>query len=145
MDLAYPAGVDTIPPAKRPYYDMDTEPRLEDYVPPAKIALGVCKELPRRDDALHGYEFRLGTESYPHLKLRVQRVDHHERDVWVYSVDTHDGFLQVVKYLSNAEADAWRSMVEHNRALKHRIEEALALAGYMTPKNLLQIDLPTLT
>jgi hypothetical protein len=109
------------------------------------LALGVCQELPRRDDAVHGYEFRLGTANYPHLKLRVQRVDHHEHDLWVYSVDTHDGFLQVVKYLSNAEADAWRSMVEENRALKHRIEEALTLAGYMTPKNLLQLDLPAPT
>ena len=115
---------------------------LEEYVPGAAIATGVCQELPLRDGVRHGYEFRLGSTNYPHLKLRVQRVDFHEREVWVYSVNTHDGFLQATSYLNAAEADAWRLMVEQNRVLKHKIEGALASAGYITPKHLLQLDLP---
>jgi hypothetical protein len=143
MDLAYPAGV--VPANKRCYYDMDVERPLADFLPPAKQTLGICQELAHRGGPVHGYEFRLGSTIHPHLKLRVQRLDHHEREVWVYSVDTHDGFLQAANYHNAADAEAWKSMVDRNRLLKHEIEEALGSADFMTPNNLLQLDLPTPT
>ena len=145
MDLAYEGGADTMPASKRPYFEMDVDGLLEDFLPPAKCAASVCQELPVRDGVKHGYEFRLGSANYPHLKLRVQRVALREREVWVYSVNTHDGFQQATKYFTSEEADAWRLKVEQNRTLKYEIEKALTLAGYVTPKELLQIDLPTPT
>ena len=142
MEAGYPDGVATIPASKRAYFDMAPERAIGDYLTPAPLAVGVCQELTADKSLVVGYEFRLGSATYPHLKLRVQRMEVHHGEVWVYSVNTHDGFHQATKYLSAEETDAWRAMVEHNRSLKHRIEENLALAGYLTPKNLLQIDLP---
>jgi hypothetical protein len=142
MDLAYPGGAATIPANKLPFFEILPGRPLADFVPPAKLASGICQEMPRKNGVLHGYEFRLGSTAYSHIKLRVQRVDRQEHDVWVYSVDTHDGFLQATKYLTPKEADDWRLMVEQNRELKHQIEEALTAAGYCTPKHLLQLDLP---
>lgn len=140
MDMAYP-DAQIIPTIKRFYYEMAPESPLADFLPPSKGALGVCQDLSRRAGGLVGYEFRLGSAVYSNLKLRIQLVDLHQREVWVYSVDTHDGFHQAPQYLSPDEAEAWRKLVEHNRLLKHQIEEALALAGFVTPTRLLRIDL----
>lgn len=139
MDLAYPGGPDTIPVGKRPYYDINTDGPISDMLPPMPIAVGVCRDLSQKTGG-QSYEFRLGSVNYPHLKLRVQIVAFHDRPVRVYSVDTHDGFFQA-QYHSTEEAEIWRLMVEQNRVLKHQIEEALGCAGYLTSKQLLQLDL----
>ena len=141
LDLAYPDGADTIPNNKRAYYEICTDSPLHDFVPPAKAALTVCQELPRRHDAPHGYAFRLGSAAYPHLKLCIQHVPFHDHAVWVYSVDTHDGGPQLAKLVSSADAEQWRSMLAQNRELKQEIESALTVAGFITPNNLLQLDL----
>ena len=141
MELAYPGGPDTIPANKRPYFDIAEDRPLGDFLFPA----AVCRDISQQKGGLLGYEFRLGSTHFPHIKLRVQQMDLQQHKVWVYTVDTHDGFHQATKYLSAEEAEAWRTMVEQNRSLKHRIEENLTLAGYLTPKNLLQIDLPSAT
>jgi hypothetical protein len=65
--------------------------------------------------------------------------------VWVYSVDTHDRFLQATQHMTAEEAETWKKLVETNRQLKYQIEEALAAAGYLTPVSLLRIDLNTPT
>src|SRR5579862_7391715 len=93
MALAYPDGPGSIPVSKRAYAEIDLDGSLADYLPPTPRALGVCQDLSRAGGML-GYEFRLGSAAYPHLKLRIQLVDFHERPVWVYSVNTHDGFFQ---------------------------------------------------
>ena len=139
MDLAYP-DAQSIPPGKRPFREMDADLPLTDYLCPAPVATGVCQDLSKRAGGLVGYEFRLGSARYPHLKLRVQSVDLHERKVCVFSVDTHDGFHRATQFLDSAEAETWRALVEHNRSLKHQIEEALAAAGFLTPVRLLRID-----
>lgn len=139
LTLAYPDGVDTIPSNKRPYLEMAADRPIEDFLSPAPAALGVCQCLTRR--GLNGYEFRLGSARYPHLKLRVQIVDSHGESLWVYSVDTHDGFHQATQFMSPEEALAWRELVDGNRQLKHDIEEDLARAGLLTPVLLLRIDL----
>jgi hypothetical protein len=143
MDLAYPDGARTIPDFKLPYYDMTGERSLVEFLPPAPLSVGVTKPLSRdlKGGGMFGYEFRLGCASYPHLKLRVQSMDLHDGEVWVYSVDTHDGFRQVRQNLSDEDAQKWKALVEHNRGLKHAIEQALGASGYLTPITLLRIDL----
>jgi hypothetical protein len=101
--------------------------------------------LSKRAGGLVGYEFRLGSAQYPHLKLRVQQIELHDQYVWVFSVDTHDGFHRATQFLNGEEADAWRVLVENNRALKHQIEEALGQEGFLTPVRLLRIDLTAQT
>ena len=140
MTLAYPEGPSTIPLSKRAYAEIAVDGCLADYLPPTPKALAVCQDLSRAG-GMHGYEFRLGSAAYPHLKLRVQLMDLHESPVWVYSVNTHDGFFHASSCLSAEEADAWKALVERNRSLKHQIETALAEAGYMTPVRLLRVDL----
>lgn len=141
MELAYPDGIHTIPASKRPYANIPSEGSIEDYLPPAKLAVSLCQNLSLLKGGTRGYEFRLGSARHPHLKLRIQLVDFHEQDVWVYSVDTHDRFFHATQNLSPEDGAAWRTLVEQNRSLKHAIEEALALAGQLTPKGLLQFDL----
>lgn len=140
IDVAY-ADAATIPANKRPYASMPEDAALESYLPPSACAAGVCQDLSKRGSGLSAYEFRLGSTAYPHLKLRVQQVDLHGQLVWVFSVDTHDSFHQATQFLNADEAEAWRNLVDSNRQLKHRIEEALADAGLLTPVRLLRIDL----
>ena len=92
MELAYPAGPATIPLKKRAYYSMDAARPLADYLPPSPIAGGIAQELSTRKDGPKGYEFRLGSCHFPHLKLRVQLMEHGGSSVWVFTVDTHDSF-----------------------------------------------------
>jgi hypothetical protein len=141
LELAYPDGAHSIPDSKRPYCDIPSDASPDDYLPPAKLATSVCQDLSQLKGGVRGYEFRLGSMAHPHLKLRIQIVDFHDRDVWVYSVDTHDRFLRATQHLNPEDAKTWRRLLEQNRSLKHRIEEALASAGYLTPKSLMKLDL----
>ncbi|MSQ94106.1 MAG: hypothetical protein EXR98_06065 [Gemmataceae bacterium] len=90
---------------------------------------------------LRGFEFRLGSTAHPHLKLRIQPMDLHDREVWVFSVDTHDRFLQATHDLDPVEAQKFRDLVDQNRQLKHQIEETLSPGGFLTPKGVLRLDL----
>jgi hypothetical protein len=141
MTLAYPGGISTIPASKHAYFNMVSDRAIEEYLPPSAMANATCQDLTKRSGGLAGYEFRLGSGHYPHLKLRVQLVDCHAQKLWVYSVDTHDGFHHATQFLNDEEAAAWRTLVDHNRALKHQIDEALGKAGFITPVRLLRIDL----
>jgi hypothetical protein len=145
LKYAYPDGVATIPAPKMPYYEIPTDHPIEEYLPPAKNAIGVCQDLSKTRGGVPGYEFRLGSATFPYLKLRIQTMDFHQREVWVYSVDTHDHFHQASQHLSAEDAAAWRKIIEQNRTLKQQIEEALAAAGFLTPKNLLKLDLTSPT
>lgn len=141
MDLAYLDVPESVPECKRPYCDIPEESSIAEFLPPSPIARGIGQDLSKLKGAVQGYEFRLGSCDHPHLKLRIQRMEFHGNNVWVYSVDTHDRFLQATQHLSVEEADAWRKLTESNRTLKHKIEEALAAAGFMTPVSLLRVDL----
>jgi hypothetical protein len=142
MGLSYPDGRDSIPDIKRPYCDMTPESSIADFLPPGPFSVGICQDLSKLKGGIPGYEFRLGSSVHPHLKMRVQVISLHKGEVWVFSVDTHDRFvLQAVKHLSAENAEAWRILVRKNSVLKHQIEEALALAGLITPRSLLKLDL----
>ncbi len=141
MELAYPGGCETVPERLRPYCDIAVESPLEDFNPGAPLSTSVALDLSTLAPGTPGYAFRLGSANYPHLKLRIQIMDFHQRDVWVYSVDTHDRFHRAIEHPDAEEAEAWKQLIEQNRNLKHQIEEALALAGFLTPKSLLTLDL----
>ena len=137
MELSYPDGPATIPERKRPYFDMMCDGRLADFIPPATLAAGLCQEL---KGGVPGYEFRLGSSSHPHLKLRVQLMSVKEREVWVYSVDTHDRCVVEARHLSAEEQLQWVTLVKKNGDLKLEIEHALAAHGLMTQHGLLRLD-----
>ncbi|MBI3822952.1 MAG: hypothetical protein HY289_09790 [Planctomycetes bacterium] len=145
MELAYADAPDLIPENKRPYCDIPSDGSMADYLPPAPLAAGICQDLSKGKSGVPGYEFRLGSSGHAHLKLRIQQMPLHGRDIWVYSVDTHDRFFQATKHLNPDEGAAWRTMTEKNSRLKHQIEEALALAGFTTPISLLKVDLTSPT
>jgi hypothetical protein len=145
MDLAYAQGPHTIPDSKKPYGEIPHDAEIGAYLPPAACAAGVCQDLSKLKGGVTGFEFRLGSADHPHLKLRIQQMELHGRQIWVYSVDTHDRFLQATQHLSAEEAEAWKALVEANRALKHQIEAALANAGFMTPISVLKLDLTSPT
>ena len=107
MTLAYPGGTTMIPANKKTYFEMSLDRPIEDFLPPASCAMPVCQDLSKRTGGLIGYEFRLGSIHYPHLKLRVQLIDCHAQKLWVYSVDTHDGFHKATQFLNDEEAAAW--------------------------------------
>jgi len=144
MDLAYPDGPAVIPPKKRPYHQIPPDAPLADYLPPGPLAASVCADLSARKQGQRGYEFRLGSTHFPHLKLRVQEVTHRGQSLWVYSVDTHDAFPRCNDSPPDGHPDAaaWRILQEKNATLKARIEEALEAAGYITFKSLLRMGLP---
>jgi hypothetical protein len=143
MELAYPGGVATVPLKKRAYCTMDAERPLADYIPPAPQAGGIAQELSNRKDGPRGYEFRLGSVRFPHLKLRVQLMEHNGNSVWVYTVDTHDAFSRTNPQppRDHPEAAQWLALQEANRQLKDQIEDELDQAGFPTFKSLLRGDL----
>jgi hypothetical protein len=70
MDLAYPGGLASIPLNKRAYHDLPADQPIAAFLPPAACAATVCKEVRGEGGALAGYDFRLGSSTFPHLKLR---------------------------------------------------------------------------
>jgi hypothetical protein len=143
MDLAYPGGPATIPVKKRLYYTIDPERPLRDFLPPAPEAAGIVQELSTRKDGPRGYEFRLGSAHFPHMKLRIQRMEQHGEQVLVFTVDTHDAFSRhcVQPPCDHPDAPQWLALQDTNRQLKDRIEDELEQAGFLTFKSLLRGDL----
>src|SRR5438067_13307431 len=92
MALAYPEGLSSIPAKKRPYFDLPAEQPATAFLPPAACAVGVGQEVRGDNGTLCGYDLRLGSAGFPHLKLRVQLVMLNSHFAWVYLVDTPDDF-----------------------------------------------------
>jgi hypothetical protein len=141
LKIAYPDGAATIPANKLAYERISPDEPIEAFLPPANVAQGICQDLSKTKAGIPGYEFRLGSKTFPHLKLRIQTMEFHDRQVWVYSVDTHDQFHSAAQHLPPEEAEHWRTIVEQNRKDKQQIEDALSKAGFLTPKSLLKLDL----
>jgi hypothetical protein len=143
MDHSYPAGPASIPPKKRFYYDMDPQRPLRDYLPPAPQAACIAQDLSARKDGPNGYEFRLGSSHFPHLKLRVLLMEHRGGSVWLYSVDTHDAFSRtsIQPPPDHPDAPQWLALQETNRQVKDRIEDDFEQAGFLTFKSMLRGDL----
>jgi hypothetical protein len=137
LTMAYPEGKSTIPATKRAYLDICFEDPLEALLRPP-----VCQVLPRVSDVggtpiagIRGYAFRLGSSTFPHLKLQV--VGQNDEEL-VFSVDTHD---QVRVPPNHPDAPAWAQIQTANRKLKEEIERAWEAAGLLTFNALLRREL----
>ena len=130
LTLAYPEGERSIPVAKRAYLKIPAEAGLE-----LLLKAPVCQLLARPEGGIRGYAFRLGSCSFPHLKLQV--VGQGDQDL-IFSVDTHD---QVRVDPRHPDAFAWADLQAANRKLKEEIERAWEAAGLLTFNALLRREL----
>ncbi len=130
LTLAYPEGEPSIPAGKRAYLRIPAEAGLE-----LLLKAPVCQLLARPEGGIRGYAFRLGSCTFPHLKLQV--VGQGDGDL-IFSVDTHD---QVRVDPRHPDAFAWADLQAANRKLKEEIERAWEAAGLLTFNALLRREL----
>jgi hypothetical protein len=142
MTIAYPAGPGSIPAKKQPYFEIPHDQPVTNYLPPAPVAEGVCQALHAPGGGVHGYAFRLGSATFPHLKLKLQVIDY-DKPTWVCMVDTHDAFSRSSFHPppDHPDARAWRDLQRVNRQLKEQIESKLEEEGLETFNSLLRKDL----
>ncbi len=141
LSLAYPdAGA--IPVKRRVYFDLPDDQPVANVLPPAACSLGVCQELRDATGTVCGYDLRLGSSGFPHLKLRVQLMTR-GNEAWVYMVDTHDAFSKESRFPppNHPDAETWMAMQGANRLLKGRIEAAFEQNGLATMNSILRNDL----
>lgn len=131
LEAAYGDGPRRLPPASARYADPLTEGPPE----PWWESDGVYQALPQG-----GFTLRLGSATYPHLKLRVQTMRTATAKLSVFAVDTHDSFSNhdIQPPAGHPEATAWQVLQETNRTLKERIEAAWEAAGLPTLNGLLR-------
>lgn len=143
MTLAYPSGISTVPDKKKPYYSIPLDCRVNDYLPPAPAAEGICQVLNAPGGGVRGFAFRLGSQCFPHLKLKVQFIDYVNVTAWVFMVDTHDAFSRSSFHppADHPDAKAWRELQKKNRELKEKIESRFEQEGLETFNSLLRRDL----
>ena len=96
----------------------------------------VCAVLHNRQGTLRGYALRLGSVTYPHIKLQV--VHHEALGPCVFSVDTHD---ELDLDPDHPDAEGWARLQTANRQLKERIERAWEADGLLTFNGLLRREL----
>ena len=143
LGLAYPEGPSTIPAKKRAYFDLPADQPVSAFLPPAACAVGVCQELRGLSGSPCGYDFRLGSSGFAHLKLRLQPVEQNGHWTWVFMVDTHDAFSKETRFPPPDHPDAkqWLLMQNANRLLKEKIEAAFEQNGLATLNSLLREEL----
>lgn len=139
LTLAYPQGEHTIPEPKRPYLRLDPGLPLESVLPPARAAQGICQPIKGEGGGVRGYAFRLGSATFPHLKLQV--IDYDHGTALVFAVDTHDALPRALADPSHPDFDRWTEMQRSNRQLKEQIERAWEREGLCTFNRLLRMDL----
>src|SRR5271165_895925 len=83
LELAYPEGPGSIPVKKRPYFDIACDQPIESFLPPSPCATGVCQLLRGDSGEPAGFDFRLGSSTFPHLKLRIQSLTVNNQITWV--------------------------------------------------------------
>lgn len=130
LHLAYPGAPESIPEPRRGFWDLDEGQELEPLQRPP-----LCEPLRNENGSRRGYAWRLGSASYPHLKLQaVTQAD----GTLLFAVDTHDA-LRVPP--DHPDAAGWSALQVANRQLKERIEKAWEEAGLLTFNGLLRRDL----
>jgi len=146
LRLAYPEGPDSIPERKRVYFDLPGDLPAADFLPPAPVAEGVGQII-SGPGGIRGYSLRLGSATFPHLKLKLQLIDYNNGTGGVYMVDTHDAFSRESPQppADHPDAAGWQALQAANRELKSKIEKALEEQGLMTLHGLLRGEVPKLT
>jgi hypothetical protein len=131
LTLAYPDGPATIPAARSVFWDLPADANFDALLKPP-----VCALLKTAEGRLRGYSFRLGSATYPHVKLQV--VCHEEKSPCIFSVDTHDAL-----HLDPDHPDApgWAKLQLANRQLKVEVEHAWEAQGLLTFNGLLRKEL----
>jgi len=81
-------------------------------------------------DEVRSFTLRLGNPVYPNMKLRISRVP--KGSSFVFSVDSHDAFLQAPP--GSSDAELLRQVKDHNAGLARKIESAWDAAGLPTQK-----------
>jgi hypothetical protein len=130
LALAYPQGLDSVPPERRHFHDLDPALSLEVLLGPP-----LCQPLRTPEGGRRGHALRLGSAAYPHLKLQVVTL---EDGTCVFAVDTHDTLHLGPDH---PEAARWEQIQEANRRLKQAIEQAWEGAGLLTFNGLLRREL----
>ncbi|MBN2582891.1 MAG: hypothetical protein JXL80_07455 [Planctomycetes bacterium] len=129
LQLAYPQGATS------------DAVRLRATLPPGLSGHGLLDDerferLPggQEDGQVQRYNLRLGNESYPHMKLGVDRIS--GTDDFVFVVDTHDKhFAMMVQQNEQAQ---YKALLDRNDAMKQAIERAWTEAGLPTFENYLR-------
>src|SRR5688572_16298660 len=117
LEAAYPDGMSSVPEPKRAYGAIPDDAPIQDYLNPAKCGHGVCQQV--SDD---GYTFRLGSQHYPNLKMKVQCVVDGGAGRCVFAVDTHDAFSKehAQPPPDHPDAAGWIALQAANRRLKEK-------------------------
>jgi hypothetical protein len=139
LSLSYPGDLMAIPESWRHFVALPSDQLLTSFVTSAACAPGICQVLKTESGGIRGYALRLGSATFPHLKLQVTL--HPDGEV-VFSVDTHDAYPRAgASPAAHADYAAWTRLQQDNRQLKEKIERAWESDGLMTFNQLLQRDL----
>jgi hypothetical protein len=130
LGYAYPGGPETVPVSKRSFLHITADQPLGPL-----LRAPLCQTLGRPSEAARGYAWRLGSATYPHLKL--QAVDCSGDGTWVFAVDTHDT-LRLRP--DDPDAAGWAEIRASNQQLKQEIERAWEADGLLTFNALLRRD-----
>jgi hypothetical protein len=127
LRLAYPEG--TVPEKCRRFLNLSPDTPLQ-----TLLDLAVCERLPSRlDGSPRGYAFRLGSATFPHVKLQV--IWDEECASLVFAVDTHDA---ITLPSDHPDHEPLRALKERNRVLKETIERAWEQEGLLTFRKILE-------
>ena len=83
------------------------------------------------------YSMRLGNESYPHMKLVIERAP--DGNAYLFRADAHDAHC--CPPAGSPEHAAFRELMTRNQQVISKIEKAWAAEGVPTMKTYLQQDL----
>lgn len=125
LGLTYPNG--GIPASKKLFYDIEPNQALEPLLAPP-----ICQTWTGPEGAARKYAFRLGSRTFPHMKLQVADAGDGRL---IFGVDTHDAMKLDPDH---PDVPAWKNLQAANRALKEKIEHAWEAAGLMTFNSLLR-------
>jgi hypothetical protein len=140
---AYPEGDSAVPPRRRLLLELPAGQPMLVCLEATPGLKDCCQVVTAKTGTPRALLIRLGCCHYPHLKLKVQQVDHPRGPILLFSVDTHDGF-SATNFLpppAHPDAAAWTKLQHANAGLKQRIEAAWEQDGLMTFNALLRRDL----
>ncbi len=134
LEMAYPAGVASVPEKRRLYAHLPPGHDFAAYQGQNLFPAATFQTLSNGDGAVCGYALRLGSAGFPHLKLKIQWLEDGAQKGWIFAVDTHDAFSRESRRPPDGhpDAEAWSRLQRANAELKEKIERAWEHAGLVT-------------